>query len=349
MRTPGLRRRVPQARAARRGRAVSIDVLVVSLGVDGRPARGGRRARRRPAPRRRVGRDGRADRPREVRTFALTELVWALAARRAARAGIAAHAPRAVVYSSVGAALLWPRPGAIRFDAPAGRQPPGPARGLAAAGGARAASRRRRCCCRGATAPAEAPATRRRHPRAGRAERLIRTRTSRRHLRRQSGEEGPRPRARRVARRRAGDGEELVRRRPRGRRRATASRYAGPLPRTSTGRCCARARVFVTAPRREDFGLAQLEALADGCVLVTTAAPGPYAALPLARALDPRLVGDDLAARSARRSTTPSPGYAERARELLQPFSPGAPSTPCCATGCCRPCGRLAVAGERGA
>ena len=51
-----------------------------------------------------------------------------------------------------------------------------------------------------------------------------------------------------------------------------------------------RARVFATAPRREDYGLAQLEALADGCVLVTTAAPGPYAALPLARALDGRLV-----------------------------------------------------------
>ena len=41
-----------------------------------------------------------------------------------------------------------------------------------------------------------------------------------------------------------------------------------------------RARVFVTAPRREDYGIAQLEALADGCALVTTPAPGPYAALP---------------------------------------------------------------------
>ena len=56
-----------------------------------------------------------------------------------------------------------------------------------------------------------------------------------------------------------------------------------------------RARVFVAAPRREDYGIAQLEALADGCVLVTTAAPGPYAALPLARELDARLVGDGLA------------------------------------------------------
>ena len=40
-----------------------------------------------------------------------------------------------------------------------------------------------------------------------------------------------------------------------------------------------RARVFVCAPRREDYGIAQLEALADGCMLVSTPAPGPYAAL----------------------------------------------------------------------
>jgi hypothetical protein len=51
-----------------------------------------------------------------------------------------------------------------------------------------------------------------------------------------------------------------------------------------------RARVFVTAPQREDYGIAQLEALADGCLLVTTPSPGPYAALPLARSLDARLV-----------------------------------------------------------
>ena len=52
-----------------------------------------------------------------------------------------------------------------------------------------------------------------------------------------------------------------------------------------------RARVFVCAPRREDYGIAQLEALADGCLLVTAPSPGPYAALPLARELDARLVG----------------------------------------------------------
>jgi glycosyltransferase involved in cell wall biosynthesis len=95
-----------------------------------------------------------------------------------------------------------------------------------------------------------------------------------------------------------------------------------------------RARVFVTAPRREDYGLAQLDALAEGCALVTTAAPGPYAALPLARALDERLVVADPGARThtsdglatALRTALdrPEPDLAERAAALLGPFLPEA-------------------------
>ncbi|MFI4991147.1 MAG: glycosyltransferase [Solirubrobacterales bacterium] len=82
-----------------------------------------------------------------------------------------------------------------------------------------------------------------------------------------------------------------------------------------------RARVFVCAPRREDYGIAQLEALADGCQLVTTEAPGPYAALPLARELDPRLVGDDLASALRVALDEPLPDYAQRALAALVPFS----------------------------
>jgi hypothetical protein len=85
-----------------------------------------------------------------------------------------------------------------------------------------------------------------------------------------------------------------------------------------------RARVFVAAPTREDYGIAPLEALADGCMLVTTAAPGGYPALDLARELDPRLVGDDLASALRAALDDPLPGYAERAAALLEPFSPGA-------------------------
>ena len=83
-------------------------------------------------------------------------------------------------------------------------------------------------------------------------------------------------------------------------------RYTGMMPRGDYRALLRRARVFVTAPRREDYGIAQLEALADGCALVTTAAPGPYAALPLARALDPRLVVEpDAAAHAARMRSRP--------------------------------------------
>jgi hypothetical protein len=87
------------------------------------------------------------------------------------------------------------------------------------------------------------------------------------------------------------------------------------IPRDEYRALVRRARVFVTAPRREDYGITQLEALADGCVLVTNEAPGPYAALPLARKLDPRLVGDALDIRTA--LDDPRPG----GREAVAPFT----------------------------
>ena len=97
-------------------------------------------------------------------------------------------------------------------------------------------------------------------------------------------------------------------------------RAAGPLEPAAYRALLRRARVFVTAPRREDYGVAQLEALADGCLLVTTPAPGPYAALPLARALDARLVADDLAPALRAALDDPAPGYAERALQAIAPY-----------------------------
>jgi hypothetical protein len=82
-----------------------------------------------------------------------------------------------------------------------------------------------------------------------------------------------------------------------------------------------RSRVFAAAPTREDFGIAPLEALADGCILVTTPAPGPYPARDLARALDPRLVAEDLVAPLRAALDDPAPGYSERAAALMAPFS----------------------------
>jgi hypothetical protein len=80
----------------------------------------------------------------------------------------------------------------------------------------------------------------------------------------------------------------------------------------------------VCAPRREDYGIAQLEALADGARLVTTPGPGPYAALDLARELDPRLVSEDLGTALRLALDAPSDDYAQRATVLLSAFAPAA-------------------------
>ena len=297
-----------------------------------RAARGRRRARRLAAARGRRGRRGRTRaRVREWRTFALIELAWARSARARGAAGIAAHRPRAILYSSTTAALLAPAPGAIRFDAPAAGNRPGrhgiwqrpvERRRLAAAPLLRAVERGR------ARRGAAAARRRGRRAGAGRAERAAaaRARHRRDHLRREPGEEGPRPRARRVGARRGGRARSwswpgaATRRR---RRRACASPGCCRAP--STARCCGARACSSCAPRREDYGIAQLEALADGCVLVTTPSPGPVRraagrarARPAARRRRPRR-------RDPRaRSTTPRPGYAERALEALAPWRPEA-------------------------
>jgi glycosyltransferase involved in cell wall biosynthesis len=101
-------------------------------------------------------------------------------------------------------------------------------------------------------------------------------------------------------------------------------RWVGRLAPDAYRALLRRARVFVTAPRQEDYGLAQLEALADGCRLVTTPAPGPYEALPLARELDPRLVSEDLAGALRIALDDRHPAYVVQAAALLERFRPAA-------------------------
>jgi hypothetical protein len=55
-------------------------------------------------------------------------------------------------------------------------------------------------------------------------------------------------------------------------------------------------------------------------VLVTTPSPGPYAALAIARAADPRTVGDDLPGAIRAALDDPRPGYAAAAAEALAPL-----------------------------
>ena len=104
-------------------------------------------------------------------------------------------------------------------------------------------------------------------------------------------------------------------------RSAPGIELAGRLPADEYRGLLRRARAFVAAPQREDYGIAPLEALADGCQLVTTPAPGPYPALDLARRLDPRLVSDDLARAIRTALDDPRADYAERAEQLIAPFS----------------------------
>lgn len=263
-----------------------------------------------------------------VRTFALTDLVEARAARRACQRAIAEHAPGAVIYCSMTAALLWPRPGAVWLDTLAAENRPG-RHGV----WQRPVERRRL---------ARAPLIMAMSPRAlesttvsPRALALVPVPVTR---------SGPLPAIRDVAAvTYAGDPEkkrlEAVLDAWRAARREDETlvvagteprpdspgvRFAGRLEPDSYRALLRRTRAFIAAPRREDYGIAPLEALADGCQLVTTPAPGPYPALELARRLDPRLVGNDLVKAIRLALDEPLPRYAERAAALLEPFSPEA-------------------------
>jgi glycosyltransferase involved in cell wall biosynthesis len=90
----------------------------------------------------------------------------------------------------------------------------------------------------------------------------------------------------------------------------------------------ASARVFLNASRYEDFGIAQLEALAAGTPLVTVASGGPNVALAPARRLAPELVAAERDAESLAAALRAGLGlsegqrtaYAEGARRLLEPY-----------------------------
>jgi glycosyltransferase involved in cell wall biosynthesis len=265
-----------------------------------------------------------------VRTFALTDFLWARAAQR-----VAAQAPaaRAVVYSTSTAALLSRRPGAVRFDAPAAANRPG------RHGFWQRPVERRRLAAATLLVPWSEGALEEAPP--GHAEAVVvpvPVEPSGPHAGRDVAAityaaDPPKKGLDRVlaawAQARRGDEELLVvgvtgAQAPRhvGAQAAATPgvRYAGPLPRDEYRALVRRARVFVTAPRREDHGLAQLEALADGAALVTAPAPGPYAALPIARGLDPRLVSADLATALRAALDEPLPGYADAARAAMAPL-----------------------------
>jgi hypothetical protein len=327
-----------------------MDVLVVSLGSTG----GLRTADEELlGSLRRAGAEAalvRAAPPRSARTLMLTDLLWALAARRAAASALRRISPRALVYSSTTAALLWPRPGAIRFDALAAGNRPG-RHGLWQrplelkrlreaplllpwSDGALDELRGRSS---GAGTPLPIPP----HSPALTLPVPIEPSVY-------APEQGDRAQERDIAafayvanpakkgleaildawRAAFRPGERLVLAgAPEEELRALG--YALPaqgiqvlpmLPYEEYRALLRRTRAFVCAAMREDYGIAQLEALADGCMLVTTPSPGPYVALPIARSLDPRLVGEDLAGALRTALDDPVRDYAARAELALVSF-----------------------------
>jgi glycosyltransferase involved in cell wall biosynthesis len=330
--------------------AGSVDVMVVSLGstaglraadelLAGSLRRGGASVA-----------VARADAPAPTRTLMLTDLAWARSARAAARRLLAQAEPRAVIYSTSTAALLWPRPGAIRFDALSAANRPG-RHGLW-----QRPLERRRLACASMLLPWSSTSLSESAPHGastspGGAGQLVLpvpvepsgelVAQGARDIAAITYAANPRKKgldrvlgAWRAARESSPDctAELLV---------AGASaaeiaaagielggergvRVVGPLPAGEYRALLRRARLFVCAPRREDYGIAQLEALADGCRLLSTPAPGPYAALPIARELDARLVGEDLAGAIGLALARPDDTYAERARAALAPFTPAA-------------------------
>ena len=102
---------------------------------------------------------------------------------------------------------------------------------------------------------------------------------------------------------------------------AEGVRALGMLDRDAYRALLRRARIYIAASRREEYGIAQLEALADGALLVSSETPFSYPALELARVLDSRLVGPDLAGAIRTALDDPRDDYAAALAPLLERFS----------------------------
>jgi glycosyltransferase involved in cell wall biosynthesis len=247
--------------------------------------------------------EGRGD----VRTMMLTDFLQAHAASLATRLALTTVTPRRVLYSTTTAAMCWPMPGAIRFDALA--------RTLPRAVVPRARDlRERRCLKKSPLLIPWSPASLDGAPKGLDSQRQVVMPIAIADL----SPEGPRadPPEGSVCLTYAADArkkglDRVLEAWARARREGELLLVAGldridpalgptagvrPLGRLAPADFRALMRgvgVYVTAPRREDYGIVQLEALAEGARVVTTHAPGPYAALPLVRDLWPEQVVDD--------------------------------------------------------
>jgi glycosyltransferase involved in cell wall biosynthesis len=244
------------------------------------------------------------------RGYPVTDLVEAAAARRALPAALRRHRPDAVVFSATTAALLAPEidiPYAVRFDSPAGLNRPGPLNApLHALERSRFARARLLLpwshAAVAALPPGSAPAVVVPPPVVPSAP-VDEPRT------RLAVAYTPDVKAKGLdvlaaawAAAAVPEARLEVFGVPAERARAYLARcgvaeppavvWRGMAPAEEFRAALRRARTLVVAARWEDFGMAQLEALADGALLTTVPADGPYEALAIARELAPELVAE---------------------------------------------------------
>jgi hypothetical protein len=284
------------------------------------------------------------------RAYPVVDLVEALASRRALRGALRRHRPRSLVISSTTAAMLAEVQGlpyAVRLDAPARLNRPGlrngglhalERRALARArlvlpwsraasaalpeGAARAVVVPPPVASSGEPAPVREPMAVAYTPDVkAKGLDLVCAAWAR------AGLEGARLLVFGVERERA-----LTHLRRSGVPLPAEVEFRGKTPPQDFRAALRRARAHVGGARWEDFGMAPLEALADGALLVTVPSGGPFEALALARRLAPELVADSLAAEplaAALRAAFALPDdrverYRAEAARLIEPFRPEA-------------------------
>jgi glycosyltransferase involved in cell wall biosynthesis len=281
------------------------------------------------------------------RGYPANDLVEALAVRRALRAAIARHHPRAVVISSTTAAMLadpGALPFAVRLDAPARLNRPGARNAPLHALERRALGAARLVLpwsdtARAALPPASAPAVVVPPPVVasgvpGRRERLAvayapDVKGKGLDIVCGAWEAAGLERARLVV---FGVDTEVALAHLRRSEEPAGVSFAGRRAPHEFRAALRRAHVYLGGARWEDFGQAPLEALADGALLATVPSGGPFAALDLARRLAPELVAGSLDPRDlarALRAAFDLPddaqcAYRERAARLLEPYRPEA-------------------------
>ncbi len=283
------------------------------------------------------------------RGYPLNDVVEMYAARRAARTAVERHEPRALIVSSTTAAMLLPRlplPYAVRFDAPARLNRPG-ARNAFLHALERRAMRRARVTVPFSVAGAEAqpagaappvivsppidpsepdgdePAERGRlavayvsDPKAKGLDVVVGGWSAARVEGARLEVYGLDPDWARAHLRRTGVAP------------PESVDLRGTVPAAEFRARLRRARVFVHGARWEDWGQAPLEALADGALLATVPAGGPYEGLRVARQLDESLVAEGIEAHGLGRAIRAAFGlpddrvraYQDRARDLLRPY-----------------------------